>query len=708
MTNIFEIIKNSNIDELYLRDIGFDTSKKSQNCKIHGGDNKTAFQIDLVNKTYTCHTKKCVNKSDIIEVCRVHERLEKPIDAVKFLAEKYNIDLPKSNKKKTIGKKASKKKAIEIDEDTLVKDAVKEAEGDIELAMELIREKEEVASPTLYGPYKFDNNNGVLFHLKQTKDDDIEYIPIYKGYINIQDVCIDLDENKEMLNIVSYTNNRKSNKELSKGELTGKPQNYVIENLNNVRGFKIDPRCAKQVILYLYEQYDGLDTDDAFKITYKTDEIGFINKNKHNTFVYPNNSLSIDGNTFYKEDGRYNQVFTSKGSLNNYVNNVLKPLLKTDIGAITVSTVIASIIAEKLQIHELFVLDIYGKNGKGKTILLYALASIFGHANKYCLEWNSTKNAIISTASELKNFPLMLDDTKKCENKEVIAEVIYSLSGGKDKARANKDGSTKEVKTFKNIAITTGETSILNYIKGSSSGAGAFGRVLSLDTNTYNIFNNKEEADAIASNCKKNYGVLGVEFCKWLYQKLQEDDIEDNWLDLYATLKDINYRKIKNHTTIRKSNFIALLQVSATIFNEFLESIDADISINESIYNKFLKESDSLSEELDIYKKSFEAVIEYLSRNMDRVYEREKDGSFTPRGLIGWSKNDMYYIQDTNLLKSILEEYGDTDDILKEWKRRNYLETDNNKLQKTTRTPFKIGESPKNIKVYAINRKYYD
>ncbi|HBF2188903.1 MULTISPECIES: DEAD/DEAH box helicase [unclassified Clostridioides] len=138
---LIDIIKNANIDELYLRDIGVDTTQKGNvPCPIHSGKDKN-FQFDLNKRIYTCYSHGCVVGADIIELCRTYERFERPIEAILFLAHKYNIQLP-INKNKTNTKKTNntikniyiKKKDI----NSFIEEKKQEAfrNNDIELAFE--------------------------------------------------------------------------------------------------------------------------------------------------------------------------------------------------------------------------------------------------------------------------------------------------------------------------------------------------------------------------------------------------------------------------------------------------------------------------------------------------------------------------------------------------------------------------------------------
>ncbi|MBH7230688.1 DEAD/DEAH box helicase, partial [Clostridioides difficile] len=138
---LIDIIKNANIDELYLRDIGVDTTqKRNVPCPIHGGKDKN-FQFDLNKRIYTCYSHNCVVGADIIELCRTYERFERPIEAILFLANKYNISLPINKSKTNIKKTNNTIKNIYIkkkDINSFIEEKKQEAfkNNDIELAFE--------------------------------------------------------------------------------------------------------------------------------------------------------------------------------------------------------------------------------------------------------------------------------------------------------------------------------------------------------------------------------------------------------------------------------------------------------------------------------------------------------------------------------------------------------------------------------------------
>lgn len=700
--NLFEVVKAANIDLLYLRDIGFDTTKQKGPCPIHGGDNKTGFSFRKKNKSneyqYTCFTNKCVTGSDIIEVCRVKENLETNYDACLFLVDKYNIDVPEK-------KFNYPKKGNAIDPIT-EKEALEISDKNIDEAMELIRENEEKIDPKLYGPYKFSNKNSTLYYIKPPKsqEDPETFEPIYNGYLNIKNKSYDIDNDKEVLILESIRNGVAYETEISKGVLFNSKKG--LETIGEKQGFNIHPRKGQAIQEYLFEQHEGLEFDNHFEVVYYTNNMGWYENKKLgiNEFIYPGQNGVVN----YKENKSHSKKFTNKGDLAGTLE-MLEVLSKTKIGQILLSSVAGSLIAEKINTREVLVLDVYGKNQSGKTIISEALASIFGNPENYILDWYATDNGVITNATELNNFIAIFDDTKKCFDKEKISSIIYAISGGKEKARANKDGSAKEVRTFKNVTLFTGESSVLDYNKGKNAGAGLHGRIISIDVNKNKIFDCKEDADKVAILSRDNYGQLGPILCSYMGDYIKEN--QGKLKIEYRALCDGNYKLTHHETGARKANHIALIEIGARIWNNFFKDYEIDLKIDLDIFKAYLIESDKNAEDEDIYKNAFKDIMEYYYRNRQLIYDPDRD--FENSAKDAWQKDDTLIICNRDRVNEILEKHGDKTDILKEFIKREWIIVDSNrgKLGKTkkNRTPYKMADGKtKSLDTYTFKENIYN
>lgn len=90
--------------EAVLQHLGFHlvrrTSKELRGpCKVHGGDNPTAFRFNLDNKTWKCFTRHCEGDNDRDLVGLVQKTTNQSfVDSVKFLADLAGIDLNNQEK----------------------------------------------------------------------------------------------------------------------------------------------------------------------------------------------------------------------------------------------------------------------------------------------------------------------------------------------------------------------------------------------------------------------------------------------------------------------------------------------------------------------------------------------------------------------------------------------------------------------------------
>lgn len=96
-------VKDARIDDQYLSYIGFDSRKTKGCCPVHVGNNKNGFSYTDKKgyRQYSCWTKGCIGTGvDIIHLCKVKENLSNEYEAAKYLANMFNIELPKIKRTK--------------------------------------------------------------------------------------------------------------------------------------------------------------------------------------------------------------------------------------------------------------------------------------------------------------------------------------------------------------------------------------------------------------------------------------------------------------------------------------------------------------------------------------------------------------------------------------------------------------------------------
>ena len=102
---------------------------------------------------------------------------------------------------------------------------------------------------------------------------------------------------------------------------------------------------------------------------------------------------------------------------------------------------------------------LYGRSSMGKTTFVKAAASVWGRGASdpgFVRSWRSTANHLEAIAALHTDTILPLDELGVVDAKEA-APVVYSLTGGVGKGRANRDGCARRSLTWRVIILSTGE-----------------------------------------------------------------------------------------------------------------------------------------------------------------------------------------------------------------------------------------------------------
>lgn len=126
--------------------------------------------------------------------------------------------------------------------------------------------------------------------------------------------------------------------------------------------------------------------------------------------------------------------------------------------------------------------NIFGRSSQGKTTIIQAAASVWGRGSSpgFVRAWRATANGLEGAATSATDTVLLLDELGVLEVRDAQA-AFYSLSGGAGKARAARDGSLREPKTWRVLVLSTGEAPIETKLaedKGRKARAGQLMRML--------------------------------------------------------------------------------------------------------------------------------------------------------------------------------------------------------------------------------------
>src|SRR5262249_38456983 len=124
------------------------------------------------------------------------------------------------------------------------------------------------------------------------------------------------------------------------------------------------------------------------------------------------------------------------------------------------------------------------QSSKGKTTLLQMAASVWGRGGTpgYVRSWRATANGLEGAAASATDTALILDELSVVEARDAAA-AIYGLANGSGKARAGRDGSLREPRSWRVLFISSGEVPVdakLIEDRGRKSRAGQLVRMLDI------------------------------------------------------------------------------------------------------------------------------------------------------------------------------------------------------------------------------------
>ncbi|WP_323705716.1 DUF927 domain-containing protein [Mammaliicoccus sciuri] len=378
------------------------------------------------------------------------------------------------------------------------------------------------------------------------------------------------------------------------------------------------------------------------------------------------------------EDG-YRQLanaFKTKGNLEDYAEKVFKPIKNSPMVMTFVYASLGSILLHDLNIDP-FVVDMASKTSTGKTTALRVASSVWG-TDKLINEWNTTKVNVERKASIMNSFAVFFDDTRKAPHYQ-LADIVYHFSGGRSKGRGNVQSVDVET-TWRNILLSTGETSIVEY---GNEKAGVSARVVTLQDKP---FNDDVNIRALYEGIKSNYGHLGLAFIN------QYSMQKESYKASFKTYEDIYIDKAgENEVMQRVARYFAVLMVAGEILND-IAGFEHDHYKNvDTAFHRML----DTNKTLDKPRELLEGLLEELdaSRNSitgagySEVYNTELKAIFHKDYLCVLSKPMKDYLGH------------EVRTITKEWEERGYLITDDNRVQKTVRS------NGKKYKGYAIKNE---
>lgn len=246
-----------------------------------------------------------------------------------------------------------------------------------------------------------------------------------------------------------------------------------------------------------------------------------------NTFVLPSEAIGqSDEIIVWQSTTAIEPAFSISGTTEQWRNSVAKLAAGNSRTVFAICVAFAAPMADIIQM-EGGGIHIVGKSSGGKTTALEATASVYGHPTTYARKWRATSNALEGLAALHNDLPLILDEIKQADPKD-IGESAYLLANGQGKARASRTGSARQSARWRVLFLSAGEISLATMMQqaGKAVNAGMEIRLAEVSADagaglgTFECLHEHPSAAALSNAIKdaanQYHGAVGIEWLRLL------------------------------------------------------------------------------------------------------------------------------------------------------------------------------------------------
>lgn len=294
-----------------------------------------------------------------------------------------------------------------------------------------------------------------------------------------------------------------------------------------------------------------------------------------------------------------------------------------------------------------------GSSSSGKTTALQIACSVAGNpsseAKSLVRNWNGTLNSILASCQDIHGIPLAFDElsTNSYQN---LTGVLYNLTDGVGRARANSEGNLRPVGSWSTVFLSSGELSIYNRV---SSNVGLRVRIFEFENLQWTA--SASQAEAIKTLCSQNYGHLLPVFIDELFNaeggiSIINDYYEEQVEKLMSLLPD-------STTKQRVASKLAIILTTAELVNSSgLITVDT-----EAITQILIDYEESHIDDRDLGANALDKLMQHLIVNQ--------------RALSKYGHNTLGYLEGKNVfiyreqLAKLLKQLGFEDSklVINQW-----------------------------------------
>ncbi|MFC4861222.1 DUF927 domain-containing protein [Pseudomonas sp. MAHUQ-62] len=311
--------------------------------------------------------------------------------------------------------------------------------------------------------------------------------------------------------------------------LAGRPD-AILEVLLSM-GLDVEYKRRVQVCQYVASQYPQRRVIAATSTGWHTPQL----------FIMPKQNIGI-GDAIFQSEAANGDEYRQGGTLEGWQKTIGawcagNPLLMLSVCASLGGALLFHVQRQGGGFHAV------GDSSTGKSTLVLAGCSVWGHGENFKRTWRATGNGLEGIAAQRNDTLLALDEIGEADPREIGA-VIYAMANGTGKARASRSGAAKASKRWRVMLLSSGELGLSAMMAegGKRSRAGQEIRLIDIPArrsfgawdDLNGMSGGREFSDAIQRASVTDYGHAGPAFIRKLLALNQLEELPHRLSQLCA------------------------------------------------------------------------------------------------------------------------------------------------------------------------------
>ena len=321
---------------------------------------------------------------------------------------------------------------------------------------------------------------------------------------------------------------------------------------------------------------------------------GWLLINKQPAFILPNEIIGASGVEKIILAEHIRAPYGQRGTLDAWRESIATPAGDHLMLRFVIATAFAGPLL-MLGGFESGLAHLYGPSSVGKTTLLKIAASVWGSGadGGYVRTWRTTANGLEATLASASDTLLPLDELGQAEGRE-IGPAVYMIAGALGKARMSRDTSLRISRTWRVMALSSGETPIATRLgedqRVKRAHAGQLVRAIDVPVrrelgvfdNPYPDFDPKAFADEMKRAAAAHYGSAGPAFVRELIERRAGENVRKQVFDFADDA--LGGVKVDHGQAARVAERFGLIATAGRLAAEFgLVSWSADLVAKDAL-----------------------------------------------------------------------------------------------------------------------------